>query len=56
LSGFRYLLRSGDGTELGDVSFAVPDWHEGDEFQHGGRRFRIVRIDSFLEELRSSRV
>jgi hypothetical protein len=46
VSGFRYLLRSAQGQDLGEYVVARPDWSEGDTLtDKEGRRFRIVSID-----------
>ena len=49
--GFRYLLNSPDGDDLGEFSTAVPDWRIGEAFHTSdGRRFRILEIVPFLED------
>jgi hypothetical protein len=49
--GFRYVLNSPEGEDLGEFVTAVPDWRVGEAFQTGdGRRFRILEIVPFLEE------
>ena len=49
--GFRYVLNSPDGDDLGEFGTAVPDWRIGEAFQtRDGRRFRILEIVPFLEE------
>jgi hypothetical protein len=49
--GFRYVLNSPDGEDLGEFVTAVPDWRIGEAFHtRDGRRFRILEIVPFLEE------
>jgi hypothetical protein len=49
--GFRYVLNSPEGDDLGEFGTAVPDWRIGEAFQTSdGRRFRILEIVPFLEE------
>jgi hypothetical protein len=49
--GFRYVLNSPEGDDLGEFVTAVPDWRIGEAFHTAdGRRFRILEIMPFLEE------
>jgi hypothetical protein len=49
--GFRYVLNSPEGDDLGEFVTAAPDWRIGEAFHTSdGRRFRILEIVPFLEE------